>query len=269
MEAQSTDFSPWLTRWGLEPDGAPFETLSKSRLIPVRRSGAPAMLKVATTADERRGGALMAWWAGDGAAKVLAHDEDAVLMVRARRTDALAEMARGGKDEEATAILCDTVRRLHRRRAEPPAGLPTLDRLFRALRQAAGKDARLARAAALADGLLAQPCDPVVLHGDIHHGNVLDFGGGDWLAIDPWGYVGERAYDYANLFRNPDLATVSQPGRIGRQLEQVAGLSGLDRERLGKWVLTHAGLSVAWRLEDGIDPAEGFALFELLAAALA
>lgn len=32
----------------------------------------------------------------------------------------------------------------------------------------------------------------VTLHGDLHHGNVLDFGASGWLAIDPKGLKGER-----------------------------------------------------------------------------
>jgi streptomycin 6-kinase len=41
------------------------------------------MLKVTDDADERHGHALMRWWAGDGAARVLAHEEGAVLLERA------------------------------------------------------------------------------------------------------------------------------------------------------------------------------------------
>jgi len=54
--------------------------------------------------------------------------------------------------------------------------------------------------------LLADQHDVGVLHGDIHHGNILDFGPRGWLTIDPKGLIGERDFDYANLFCNPDLA---------------------------------------------------------------
>jgi streptomycin 6-kinase len=46
--------------------------------------------------------------------------------------------------------------------------------------------------AATARELLAKPSEVVVLHGDIHRGNVLDFGPRGWLASDPKGLVGER-----------------------------------------------------------------------------
>jgi streptomycin 6-kinase len=46
--------------------------------------------------------------------------------------------------------------------------------------------------AATARELLAKPSEVVILHGDIHRGNVLDFGPRGWLASDPKGLVGER-----------------------------------------------------------------------------
>src|SRR5581483_4013633 len=100
MAAQLTDFAPWLARWGLEADGEPFATPS-SRLLPVRRADLRAFLKVATHPEEKRGGAVMAWYAGDGAAEVLAHDEDAVLLERLDGPRSLGAMARAGDDEAA------------------------------------------------------------------------------------------------------------------------------------------------------------------------
>jgi streptomycin 6-kinase len=66
----------YLARWNLGPAGAPFTTHTGT-LVPVVHRGAPAMLKVSTDPGERLGGALMAWWDGDGAAGVLAAGDDA------------------------------------------------------------------------------------------------------------------------------------------------------------------------------------------------
>jgi streptomycin 6-kinase len=66
----------------------------------------------------------------------------------------------------------------------------------------------------IADKLLDDPRDIVALHGDIHHGNILDFGERGWLAIDPKGLIGERGFDYANNFCNPDAAIATRPGRL-------------------------------------------------------
>jgi streptomycin 6-kinase len=58
----------------------------------VRRDGSPAILKLTSDEDERRGSALMAWWAGDGAAQVLAFDGDALLLERALGSPTLSEV---------------------------------------------------------------------------------------------------------------------------------------------------------------------------------
>src|SRR5262249_2382249 len=92
-----------LSRWGLVADGEAIETAS-SLLLPVRRGDMTAVLKIARDEEERRGGWLMAWWNGDGAARVLAHDEQAILLERLAGPRSLAAMVAAGEDDEATRI---------------------------------------------------------------------------------------------------------------------------------------------------------------------
>jgi len=257
-----SDFQPWIERWGLEPDGEAFVTpYAASRLLPVRRGGAPAMLKLAASEDERRGSAIMAWWNGQGAAPVLAHAENALLMVRAEGGRTLDQM----EDASAIGVLCQAVRALHAPRPDPPS-TPPLSRLFKALMDAS--EPRLAGPRQVARELLETPRDAVVLHGDVHHFNVLDFGEAGWLAIDPWGFRGERAYDYANVLRNPSLERVADRGRFDCGRTQIAAEAGLDPDRLLRWIYAHAGLAAAWELSDGHDPARSYAVLELSEARL-
>ncbi len=262
-------FDDYLSRWNLSPDGEPIATPS-SRLLPVRHDGVPAMLKIALGAEERRGAAVMVWWGGEGAARVLAHDGDALLMERAIGGASLAKMARSGQDDEASRILCAAAARLHEPRDRPfPPTLVPLPRWFSELAPAAVRHGGVLRqAAAMAGELLAEPQDVVLLHGDIHHGNILDDGPRGWLAIDPKGLAGERGFDFANIFCNPDLAVVTAPGRLERHANVVAEATGLERTRLLKWVLAYAGLSAAWTLGDGDDAELALAVAELAVAEL-
>jgi streptomycin 6-kinase len=261
-------FSNYLERWGLTPDGDPIVSHS-SRLLPVRQGGMPAMLKVAVHAEEQRGNLLMTWWNGQGAAPVLAHEGNAILMERAQDGTSLADLARNGQDDEASRIICATVARLHLRRSPRPPGLIPLTRWFEALEPAAAKHGDLLRVSATAASeLLATQRDVMMLHGDIHHGNILDFGPRGWLVIDPKGLSGERGFDYANLFCNPDLETATTPGRMARQIEVVAQAAALDRSRLLRWIVAYAGLSAAWLLEDGASPRSALGVLELAAAEL-
>jgi streptomycin 6-kinase len=261
---------PWLDRWRLTPDGAAFSTRFGSHLIPVIRDGEPAMLKVAGGEEERRGAALMAWYGGDGAAAVLAHEGEAILLERAMGARSLADMARGGCDDEATRILCETAACLHQpRAAAAPTTLIPLPIWFRALAPAGARHGgTFGKADHAARELLAAPRDVVVLHGDLHHENLLDGGARGWLVIDPKGLIGERGFEYANLFRNPDIDIALAPGRMSRQVDIVAERAGLDRTRLLTWILAYAGLGAAWSLSSGGDPQPGLAITELAAAQL-
>lgn len=94
------------------------------------------------------------------------------------------------------------------------------------------------RCAAVANVLLSSPHDEVVLHGDLHHGNILDFGTRGWLAIDPKGLVGERGFDYANIFTNPDLADPTkpvaiEPERFAQRVNIVSEIARIERQRFG------------------------------------
>jgi streptomycin 6-kinase len=117
--------------------------------------------------------------------------------------------------------------------------------------------------------LLAHPQNVVPLHGDVHHGNILDGGARGWLAIDPKGVLGERAFDYANLFRNPDAYFAGEPDRLRRRVDIVARAASLEPKRLLTWILAYAGLGAAWTMDSGGQDEAGLAIASLAAAELA
>ena len=269
MSSVAEPFAPYLARWRLVTDGAPIETPT-SRLLPVMHAGSPAMLKVLKPgSDEAPGIAALDWFGGDGAVRLIARDDDAVLMERAIGTRSLTDMAVSGDDEGATRIIAAAVAKLHAPRPGAPPSLPDLTRRFRALFEAGASHPILPRCARAVRALLADPREAVVLHGDMHHENLLDSRRG-WLAIDPKGVWGELAYDTANLFLNPAGVDrlVLDPRRAERLASILAETLGLDRTRMLGFAFAHAGLSAAWCIEDGIDPRlalEAAAMLEPLA----
>jgi len=247
-------FDAYIARWRLTPDGTPIVTPT-SRLLPVRYAGTPAMLKIALEAEEKHGNAVMRWWDGSGAARVLAFAGDALLLERAEGTTSLAALARSGDDDKACRVLCRAAARLHLPANRPLPALVPLTRWFQELAPAAATHGGiLSLCAATAFALLAKPQDVCVLHGDIHHDNVLHFGARGWLAIDPKGLWGERGFDYANIFLNPDCETATSPGRLAQRATIAAAEAGLERRRLLQWALAWSGLSAAWLLAEGAAP---------------
>jgi streptomycin 6-kinase len=232
-----------LRGWGAEPTGETWDTPSSALAAGVR-DGVPVIVKVARVEEERRGGRLMAWWSRHGGLPLLEHDADAVLLRRATGMRDLTAWARTGRDDEATEVLVDTALALHAMPAPPaPVGLVPLRTWFRDLVDRPQPDWLLDRAASLARDLLAEPGPEVVLHGDMHHGNVLDLGD-RWAAIDPKGLLGHPAFDLANLFCNP--AAEVAVARLDARLDLVAGRAGLDRALLASWVAAWCGLSLTW-----------------------
>lgn len=95
------------------------------------------MLKIAVHDEERRGGLLMIWWEGRGAAPILARNGDALLMERAQDGMSLADLTRSGRDDEASRIICSVLDQLHASRNRPLPELVHLTQWFEALYPAA------------------------------------------------------------------------------------------------------------------------------------
>ena len=90
---------------------------------------------------------------------------------------------------------------------------------------------------------------PVLLHGDFHHYNILRSGDG-WVAIDPKGLAGERAYEIGPLLWNKTEGVDDLRGQSRRRITQVSEILGIDRQRLLLWGFGQSVLSVLWGFED-------------------
>ena len=93
----------------------------------------------------------------------------------------------------------------------------------------------------------------MLLHGDLHHGNILSAERQPWLALDPKGVVGEAEYEVGALLRNPmpQILDEAQPRQLlSRRVDQLAEELGFDRARLIGWGLAQAVLSAWWTYED-------------------
>lgn len=239
------DPAPWLDRWHLTVAGDRIVTHS-SVLVPAFQGERPVMLKMTQEPDEQIGGAALAWWDGNGAVAVLQRENGALLMERPTGSESLYRLALDGNDDAAIEVLCQTTATLHSHRAADPPEVPILDHWFRDLLNSTDERQEVVLGRQLLEQLLATERDKVILHGDIHHRNVLQDSGGRWLAIDPKGIFGERSYDYLNIFRNPNESIAIDPSRFDARIEQITNKAKLDRVRLLQWIAAFCALSLAW-----------------------
>jgi streptomycin 6-kinase len=243
-----------IIKWGLLADGEIINRHS-SLLQPVLFKGNKAMLKVAMKDEERRGSALMICWNGQGAAKVLMHEDDALLMERAVGPGSLRQMVLNGSEDEANKIICRVVAKLHGANCNKVGDLVPLKTWFSDLGHTNTKYGGVfGQCSNIADELLNDQMDIVALHGDIHYDNILDSGKRGWIAIDPKALLGERGFDYANLFCNPTPEIALSETRLKKQVKLIASAAGIDVKRLLQWIIAWSGLCAAWTLDDGDDP---------------
>jgi len=254
--------------WGLRE---PY-LLSYHWVAPATRAdGTAVVLKLGVPGAEHLPveAATLQCWGGAGAVRLLAYEPawGALLLERAT-PGTMARSLVPARDTEATAAIVGVMRRLHAARV-PDGGLPDLESqgeaFARHLAVFAGDDplprAMVERAGGLFDELCASAPARVVLHGDLHHDNVLAAEREPWLAIDPHGVVGDPGYEAGALVHNPepdrhdDELLALLPARI----EQLADGMGQPVERIRAWAFVKSVLSEVWTAEDG-GPVGGLAL---------
>lgn len=74
----------------------------------------------------------------------------------------------------------------------------------------------------------------VLLCTDLHAGNILAARREPWLVIDPKPFLGDPAYDPVQHMLNCEDRLASDPSGLARRM---AGLLGLDPERVTSWLL--------------------------------
>lgn len=217
-----------------------------------RRDGTDAVLKVQwpSRESESEADALRAW-NGDGAVLLLEHDapRHALLVERCSPGSHLGE----DHTVDGVGVMIDLLPRLW---VDPPESVGTLSdeaaRLASTLvanwdRAGQPCDRRLVDAAvhALTDvsDLTADQGEAVLLHQDLHGGNVLAAEREPWLVIDPKPLAGTREFAIAPIVRSIELGW-GRHAVLGR-FDRLTAELGLERERARAWTI---GQSVAWGL---------------------
>lgn len=222
------------------------------------RKSSPVVLKIIKhLGDEWHSGDILRAFEGCGTVRVYESDPGAVLLERLDPGNDLIKLVQDGNDERATEILAHVISQLANHAA--PEGCATVfdwargfDRYVDTANQQV--DASLVRKAQkLYQRLAKSSSRTMLLHGDLHHYNVLFDAKRGWVAIDPKGVVGELEYEVGAILRNP----IEQPDCfashdvIERRLRILTNSLQLDYRRTLQWSFAQAVLSVIWDVEDG------------------
>lgn len=233
--------------------GRPFSDATASFVARATRSdGSPCVLKVAFPEGELFSGIdALRIWSGTGAVQLLesAPEGGALLLELIEPGDMLAERSEYD-DDGATENAAKVMARLWK---SPPVDNKLLDLTtwfqslltYREAHQGSGRfpDLMLRRAEELTTELIASTDSPKVLHGDLHHFNVLRARREPWLCIDPKGLLGDPCFELAAFLRNPHPL----PGSVlGRRLDIICRELGLNRSRAREWCFAEAMLNASW-----------------------
>jgi streptomycin 6-kinase len=222
--------------------------------------GRSVVLKVLKhPSDEWHSGAILDAFEGQGSVRVYEQTAGAMLLERASPGYALVPTVVAGADDEATRILAEVIAKMSPR--IPPPGTPTAEDWGAGFdRYIASGDSeipeRLVREARrLYFDLCASQQRVRLLHGDLHHGNVVHDATRGWLAIDAKGVVGELEYECGAVLRNPwELRELfTRPATIAARVRSFARELSLDAGRIRGWAGAQAVLSAIWTIEDGLE----------------
>lgn len=128
----------------------------------------------------------------------------------------------------------------------------------------------LDKAERLFNELIDSMDEAVLLHGDLHHENILMSQRSPWLGIDPKGVIGEPAYETGAFLRNLPIAfnDIQARSSLARAVDQLSDHLILNKQRIVYWGFAQAVLSAWWSFEDhgkGWEPALAWAeLFDSL-----
>lgn len=247
----------------------PFPNLTYNYVAPATMAdGTEAVLKVGvpnpeliTEIEALRG------FDGNGVVRLLHADASSGLLLLERLIpgEPLTPMALGDdvSDDKATSIACDVIRSL-KRKPPPASQIRTTSDLaqgFSRLRSrfGGGVEPFPVEFVGLAERvwveLEATAQDTVLLHGDLHHDNIVYCQSrGAWLAIDPKGYIGDPGFETGAILRNlwRDRCAVAEPEkRLNRRLDKMSDELNIARSRIQQWGFCQAMLSVWWSYEDG------------------
>lgn len=132
----------------------------------------------------------------------------------------------------------------------------TFARMRRDHRPDSAMEALMAAAQELYAEISSDAGEPMLLHGDLHHDNILRSGDGRWKVIDPQGVIGAPFLECGRFLQNHVLWDEGDPdpGTVAGAVAFVADRLGRSQRRIASALFVIHLLSVCWSLEMDCEP---------------
>jgi streptomycin 6-kinase len=264
-------------KWGLT-DVQPSPELSYNFVAFANRGDEQVVLKMSVPNRESRSEtAALRLFNGEGACRLIDYDKKKCWMLLERLKPGMM-LCTLEDDEEATHIAADVMQKIWRPVEQNP-GFRNFIQLFdwfdglKKLRPRFNGGTGpfnaklLVRVEGSVKDFFIENHQPVLMHGDFHHFNILSSERG-WVIIDPKGVIGPAGYEVGPFLINPwgDLVSGKNYRQITRRrIDILHERLGFERERIREWGLAHAILSAWWSVEDHTDAEYALAFAEMIA----
>ena len=233
--------------------------LSYNLILFAVQDGVPVVLKLSLPGkDFEQEIRVLKIYDGRGVAKLLDFDlEKGVMLQEAVLPGTHLKKLFPDEDDQAISIAVNVMKRIHAVKLNSETSdCPKIESRLAAL-SASYPDIPnelMMKARTLASDLINSQGSPVLLHGDLHHDNILK-NKDCWMAIDPKGVIGEPAYEVGAFIRNPipelfeckDIKEI-----ITKRFDRFSALLRVDRQRLVDWSFVQAVLAACWACEDNM-----------------
>lgn len=241
-------------QWGFELMQVMPE-LSYSFVALVKFQNKPAIIKIAPKEQSLAKESLCLSCFQNNSPAIFHFDENinAMLMEYIYPGTPLKNVVQAGQDDQATKIICEVIRELRSQHIPKRHPFKHLSELVKDLNILIGHldETLLNKAIRLFQELTVDRSEDILLHGDLHHDNILS-ADHHWKVIDPHGYIGSPAAEVGAMIRNPyDCFPSDKPLEkiLERRLSILKDELPYDFERIKTWCYCISVLSVAWTYE--------------------
>ncbi len=239
----------------------PFPNLSYNYVVPcLCNDGSKAVLKIALPLNnpeifnEAR---FLQMADGKGAVKLLKSDESrrAILLERLMPGENLKESCH--KDETKAVEIAILIMRGLLKEPPPNSAFRELDEWFNNFFEKAPKTnfplEFQNKAREFYEQLSFGAKQKFLIHGDLHHENILSATREPFLAIDPKGIIGEIGYETA-VFLNNHLwwlaSGTNLKGKLDDAVRRFSEAFGIEQRDLRRWAFTQIALSAWWTFDE-------------------
>jgi streptomycin 6-kinase len=245
-------------KWNIEVY-PPF-ILTYNFVAPAKRiDGASVVLKIGFPHDKEFQGEINALevFNGNGSEKILEADRENAVMLLEHVLPG-TPLSNLEDDEKETKIIASVMKKIWK----PLSKNHTFVTIFewtKELREYPNKYGNqpnppipmqfVQKAISLFNELINSSSKAVLVHGDLHHDNLLSSDRDSWLAIDPKGIAAEPIYEVAAMMRNPYERIKNSSNLEVLLRNRIAILSSelqFDPERIRKWCYAQTVLSGVW-----------------------